>query len=189
MQRDKQALNTGKRYKKPSERAARFVLGIFEWLRDIFHSPMTTLPSGQVVQHSGQELTAGESIRYPCILLVEDNPVNAEQFVGAIKSYYLYGSVSIFVAYRYGAAVTYFENENINLVIMDADLDDDEGDGSMLTQKFLGERPEITILANSSNKLSNLKLTGFGAIETLGKSPVKLHSWLLLNDPTGNRGC
>ena len=73
-------------------------------------------------------------------------------------------------------------------MIMDADLDDEDGDGTILTRKFLGERPDITILANSSSKISNLKLTGLGAIETLGKSTKKLKGWLTRYDPTGTTG-
>jgi len=71
---------------------------------------------------------------------------------------------------------------------MDADLDDEDGDGSVLIQKFLGEQPEIPILANSSRRISNLKLTGLGAVETLNKSREKLTNWLLLHDPAGATG-
>ena len=48
-----------------------------------------------------------------------------------------------------------------------------------------GCRPEITVLANSSSRVSNLKLTGLGALDTLGKSTVKLICWLQQNDPAG----
>jgi len=68
---------------------------------------------------------------------------------------------------------------------MDADLDDEDGDGAILSKQFLSQKPYLTILANSSSKISNLKLTGFGAIETLEKNPEKLKSWLLLHDPVG----
>jgi hypothetical protein len=84
--------------------------------------------------------------------------------------------------------LTFFVNEDVNLVIMDADLDDDDGDGAMLTQNFLKERPDLKILANSSSRISNLKLTGLGALEILGKQPEKLKMWLLTNDPTGSAG-
>lgn len=182
-------LNSPRReYRKPSERAARFILGIFNWLRDIFHSTTTTLPPGQVLDHSGQDPAVGKKIRFPHILLVEDNPITAQEFIEAVKDYYLFGSIRIFVAYTYAAAITYFDNEDINLVIMDADLDDEDGDGVDLTRKFIGERPEMIILANSSRKISNLKLTGCGASETLGKNTARLKSWFLLNDPVGKRG-
>ena len=177
--------NTGFKSQKPSERTARFILGILSWFRDIFKSTTINIPRGQVFQHQGDYLAAGKALRYPRILLVEDNPHTAQEFIKTIQNYYIFGSVKIFVAYAYDAAVTFFHNEDLDLVIMDADLDDEDGDGATLTQKFLGERPEMKILANSSSRISNLKLTGFGAIDTLGKSTEKLKIWLLANDPTG----
>lgn len=180
--------NIGRKNKRPSERTALFVLGIAGWIKDIFTSSATVIPRGQVFQHQGNYLSAGKEIRYPRILLVEDNPHIAQEFIEAIKNYYVYGSVKILVAYAYDAAVTFFDNEEIILVIMDADLDDKDGDGAALTRKFMGERHETIILANSSSRISSMKLTGFGACESLDKSPEKLKNWLLLNDPTGSTG-
>jgi CheY-like chemotaxis protein len=180
--------STGRKYQRPSERTARFILGVLSWIKDIFTSSTTIIPRGQMVQHEGEYLSAGKEIRYPLILLVEDNPHIAQEFTDAIKKYYLFGTVRIHVAYAYDAAVTFFDNEEVNLVIMDADLDDADGDGATLTRKFLRERPEMSILANSSSRISNLKLTGFGAIASLEKSTEKLKDWLLLNDPRGATG-
>jgi len=177
-----------RKYQRPSERTARFILGIFDWFRDIFASSTTIIPHGQVFQHQGHYLAAGKEIRYPHILLVEDNPDIASKFIAAIKNYYVFGSVKIFAAYAFDAALTFFTNEDISLVIMDADLEDDSGDGAYLTQKFLATCPEVIILANSSSRISNLKLTGYGAREALGKRIEKLKSWLLTNDPTGAEG-
>jgi CheY-like chemotaxis protein len=183
-----QLTSTGSKYQRPSERTARFILGIFGWIKDIFTSTTTTIPRGQVFQHQGDYLSTEKVIHFPQILLVEDNPNTAQDFVEAIKKYYVFGSVKILVAYAYDAAVTFFDNENINLVIMDADLDDEDGDGATLTQKFIVARPETTILANSSSRISNLKLTGLGAIGSLGKSTEKFKNWLLINDPAGRNG-
>jgi len=177
--------NNNQKYKKPSEKTAQFILGIFGWIKHIFGSSSTIIPRGLAVQHHGRELLPGKVLQYPSILLVEDDSNIASDFVAAIKRYYISGSIMIYVAHVYDAAVTFFENEDVDLVIMDADLDDVEGDGAILTQKFLSQKPSLTILANSSSKISNLKLTGFGAIETLGKNPEKLKSWLLLHDPAG----
>ncbi len=176
---------TDRKYRKPSERTAQFILGIWDWFHDIFTSTSTVVPHGYVTQHTGDHLPAGSVLQYPNILLVEDNPHTAEDFIAAIKSFYVFGSVNIFVAHTFVSAVTFFDNEEINLVIMDADLDDEDGDGSVLIQKFLGEQPKIPILANSSRRISNLKLTGLGAIEILNKSREKLTNWLLLHDPAG----
>jgi len=176
---------TLRKYQKPSERAAGFILNIFGWIRYIVGSTTTVIPRGHAVQHLGSELVSGKSLRFQKILLVEDDTNAAGDFIEAIKSYYVCGSVIIFVAHTYDAAVIYFENEDINLVIMDADLDDEDGDGATLTRQFLKQKPDLTILANSSSKISNLKLTGSGAKEILGKSPEKLKNWLLLHDPAG----
>lgn len=175
------------KYKPPSERTALFVLGIVGWFRNIVGNA-TTLPSGQAYKHTGKELPPGKVLRYPSILLVEDNPVNAASFIDIIRNYYVYGTVQILVAHTYESAVTFFENEEVALVIMDDDLDDDHGDGANLTRKFLSERPEITILANSSSRISNLKLKGFGARETIGKNPERMMNWLQFHDSTGQNG-
>jgi len=180
--------NSGRKHQKPSERTARFILGLLGWIRSIFTSTSTIIPRGQMFHHEGDFLSAGQEIRYPHILLIEDNPIMAQNFIKAINDYYVFGSVKILVAYAYDAAVTFFDNEEVNLVIMDADLDDADGDGATLTRKFLRERPEMSILANSSSRISNLKLTGFGAIASLEKSTEKLKDWLLLNDPRGATG-
>lgn len=176
---------TGRKYQRPGERAALFILGVSGWIKDLFASSTTIIPRGQVIQHHGDYLSAGKEVRYPRILLVEDNPNLAREFIDAIKNYYVYGSVILLVAYAYDAAVTFFDNEDINLVIMDADLDDKDGDGAKLIRKFLGEKPEIVILANSSSRISSMKLTGFGAVASLDKSTAKLKEWLRLHDPTG----
>jgi CheY-like chemotaxis protein len=180
--------DNSRKYTRPSERTTLFILGIVDFIKGIFASSATVIPRGRVFQHQGNYLSAGKEIRYPRILLVEDNPDIAQDFIEVIKNYYVFGSVKILVAYAYDAAVTFFDNEDINLVIMDADLDDQEGDGAGLIRKFLGERPETPILANSSSRISNMKLTGFGAIGSLEKSTEKFKGWLLLNDPAGTTG-
>ena len=177
-----------RKYTRPSERTALFILGIVGFIKGIFASSAIVMPRGRVFQHQGNYLSAGKELRYPRILLVEDNPDIAQDFIEVIKNYYVFGSVKILIAYAYDAAVTFFDNEDINLVIMDADLDDQEGDGASLIRKFLGERPETPILANSSSRISNMKLTGFGAIGSLEKSTEKFKGWLLLNDPAGTTG-
>lgn len=180
--------NEDRKYKKPSERVAKFVLAIAGFFKDMFTAPTAVIPRGRVFQHEGQVLLENKKLHYPHILLVEDNPARADEFLEMIKKYYVFGSVKIFIAHAYDAAVTFFTNEDIDLVIMDVDLDDEDGDGANLTQKFLIEKPDLTILANSSKRISNLKLTGLGAIESLGKKTEKLREWLSQNDPVGFKG-
>jgi CheY-like chemotaxis protein len=180
--------NEDRKYNRPSERAAKFILGIAGFFKDIFTAPTAVLPQGRAFHHAGRVLPAGKRVHFPHILLVEDNPSRAEEFIEIIKDYYVFGSVNIFIAHTYDSAITFFTNEDIDLVIMDVDLDDDEGDGAILTQKFLTEQPDLVILANSSKRISNMKLKGLGAIESLGKKTEKLKIWLLNNDPVGSEG-
>ncbi len=180
--------DSSQNYRRPSERTARFILGVTSWFRGIFTSTTTTSPRGQVFQHRGDSLPPGRELRYRHILLVEDNFDVAREFVNAINSYYAYGAVRIFAAYAYDAAVSFFDNEYIDLVIMDLDLDDEDGDGLLLTSRFLAKRPELTILANSSSVISNRKLTGSGAAGVLEKKTEKLGGWLLEHDPVGAAG-
>ena len=180
--------NSKQKYQKPSERLARFILGIFGWFKYIVGSTGTVMPRGHAIPHHGRELPPGKSLQFSSILLVEDDPNIARDFIEVIKKYYVCGSLMIFVAHTYDAAVTFFENEEVKLVIMDADLDDEDGDGASLTRQFLDQKPYLVILANSSSKISNHKLTGFGATETLGKNPERLKKWFLLHDPAGS-GC
>jgi len=180
-------LSKGKKhcYRKPSERAAGVVLSIFAWLKCILGSTSSVIPRGWTSEHRGRELPPGKTLRYPSILLVEDNPHAAEDFLVAIKGYYVYGSVMIFIAHAYDAALTFFDEEDIGLVIMDSDLDDDDGDGADLIRRFLNLKPHLPILANSSSKLSNLKLTNLGAVGIIGKNCEKLAEWLRMHDPAG----
>ena len=184
----KPAADSTANYRRPSERAARFVLGVTGWVRDIFTSTTITTPRGQVFQHRGNPLPPGRELRFHNILLVEDNPDVSREFVDTINRYYAFGSVRIFAAYAFDAAVSFFDNEDIDLVIMDLDLDDEDGDGLSLTGRFLSQRPDLTILANSSSMISNRKLTGAGATGVLEKKKEKLAGWLLENDPGGGAG-
>ena len=178
--------NSKRKYQKPSERAALFILSIFGWVKYIIGSRSAVMPRGHAVKHHGRELPPGKSLQFSSILLVEDDPNIAMDFIAVIKQYYVCGSIMIFVAHAYDAAVTFFENEEVKLVIMDADLDDEDGDGVSLTRQFLAQKPYLVILANSSSKISNHKLTGFGAMETLGKNPERLKKWFLQHDPAGS---
>ena len=178
--------NINRKYQRPGERAAGFILSIFGWIKYIVGSTSTIIPRGHAVQHHGEVMLPGESLQYQSILLVEDDVNIARDFIEVIKNYYVCGSIMIYVAHAYDAAVTFFENEDVNLVIMDADLDDEDGNGATLTREFLNQKPNLVILANSSSKILNHKLAGFGALETLGKNPEKLKSWLLLHDPAGS---
>ena len=173
------------RQMRPNEKTVRFLVKIVDWIKYIVSSTGSDRPRGQVIELRGRKLPPGRQLSFANILLVEDNPDIAADFIEILKQYYQSGEVLLLVAYGFDAAVSFFNTKPINLVIMDADLDDVQGDGVELTRQFCEQKPGITILANSSSTLSNMKLTGFGAQKVLGKDPKRLRLWLQENDPFG----
>lgn len=183
--RDYRIPSDNTRRMRPNERIVRFLVRIVDWFKEIVSSTGASRPQGQVMELHGRKLLAGKKIRFAKILLVEDNPNVAKDFIETLKQYYIFGDVILHVAYGYEAALSFFSTAAIDLVIMDADLDDEQGDGVELTQCFIDQKQDVTILANSSSALSNMKLTGAGATEVLGKDPKRLRLWLQTNDPFG----
>jgi len=175
----------GNRSMRPNERTVRFLVRIVDWIKGIVSSTGNARPRGQVIELRGRKLPPGKEIRFAKILLVEDNPDIGANFIETLRQFYVFGDVALFVAYGFDAAVSFFSTTDVGLVIMDADLDDEEGDGVELTRRFFGQKQDVTILANSSSALSNMKLTGFGAVGVLGKDPKRLRLWLQKNDPFG----
>jgi hypothetical protein len=170
---------------RPNEITVRFLVRIVDWIKSIVSSTGTARPKGQVIELRGRKLPSGREIRFENIMLVEDNPDIAADFIATIRQFYVFGDVEIHVAYGFDTAGSFFMTKDMSLVIIDADLDDEEGDGVELTRRFCEQKQDITILANSSSALSNMKLTGFGAAEVLGKDPKRLRLWLQKNDPFG----
>ena len=176
--------STGRRM-RPNEITVRFMVRIVDWIKDIVFSTGSVRPRGQVIELRGRNLPPGSDIRFAKILLVEDNPDIAADFIETLRQFYVFGDVVIHVAYGFETAGSFFSTEDIRLVIMDADLDDEEGDGVELTRRFCEQKQDVTVLANSSSAISNMKLSGFGAVEVLGKDPKRLRLWLQTNDPFG----
>jgi CheY-like chemotaxis protein len=174
-----------RRRMRPNEITVRFLVKIIDWIKGIVSSTGTVRPKGQVIELRGRKLPSGREIRFLNILLVEDNPDIAADFIATIRQFYVFGDVEIHVAYGFDTAGSFFRTKDMSLVIMDADLADEEGDGVELTRRFCEQKQDITILANSSSALSNMKLTGFGAAEVLGKDRKRLRLWLQTNDPFG----
>ena len=169
----------------PGERAARALLSSVGWMKACLSSFRIKHPEGRIIRHGGRSLPAGVMIRFTRILIVEDDPQTAQTFADAIRQFYLYGDVSIFLAYGFNAAVSFFKNEDIKLVIMDSELNDEAGDGILLTRKFVTEKPDTVILANSSSKISNLRMESHGAADSIGKNQAQLHAWLDEHDGAG----
>ena len=175
---------TGRRM-RPNEITVRFLVRIVDWIKDIVFSTGSVRPRGQVIEFRGRNLPPGSDIRFAKILLVEDNPDIAADFIETLRQFYVFGDVVVHVAYGFETAGSFFRTEDIGLVIMDADLDDEEGDGVELTRRFCEQKQDVTVLANSSSAISNMKLSGFGAVDVLGKDPKRLRLWLQTNDPFG----
>ena len=176
--------STGRRM-RPNEITVRFLVRIVDWIKDIVFSTGSVRPRGQVIELRGRNLPPGSDIRFAKILLVEDNPDIAADFIETLRQFYVFGDVVVHVAYGFETAGSFFSTEDIRLVIMDADLDDEQGDGVELTRRFCEQKQGVTVLANSSSTISNMKLSGFGAVEVLGKDPKRLRLWLQTNDPFG----
>ena len=174
-----------RRRMRPNEVTVHFLVRIVDWIKDIVLSTGGARPRGQVIELRGRKHPSGRDIRFANILLVEDNPDIGADFVETLRQFYVFGDVVVHVAYGFETALSFFSTEEISLVIMDADLDDEEGDGVELTRRFCEQKQDVTVLANSSSAISNMKLTGFGAAEVLGKDPKRLRLWLQTNDPFG----
>jgi DNA-binding NarL/FixJ family response regulator len=74
-----------------------------------------------------------------------------------------------------------FTQYDINLVILDLDLDDCQGDGAILLRDFRLRKPGITVLANSSEQKYNDILLKGGAKVALAKDTSMLRRWLTDN--------
>jgi DNA-binding NtrC family response regulator len=122
------------------------------------------------------------------ILVVEDNVQSARSTVDTIKNYYAFGVASVYLATCFRTALSFYSEKDIQLVIMDSDLHDEQGDGIVLTKKFIAQNPRVVILANSSSRMANMKMESRGARESISKNLANLRSWLQANDPAGSRG-
>jgi CheY-like chemotaxis protein len=167
------------------ERAAKALLTVFDWGRDVLFTFRGVRPTAKVIAHRGLALPDTLQLRFPKILLVEDDAQAAQFFIDVIRDHYKFGQVTIFFASCFTTAWSFFTSENIQLVILDADLNDESGDGIVLTEKFICQRPGIIILANSSSKTANARMLSCGAHESINKSFAQLQSWLTANDPAG----
>ena len=173
----------------PSERVAKFILSFCKGVKTFFEMIVYSSgarPQGRIVRHRGKALPPGRNLRFPGIMVVDDNMNIASDMANAARRHYTHGKVDIYLAYGLDTAMAYFQRENIGLVIMDNDLDDDRGDGVFLTAKFKAAKPGLTILANSSSTVSNNKLIDAGAREEpLNKNWKRLSRGLENNDPMG----
>jgi CheY-like chemotaxis protein len=170
------------------ERAAKAILAAIDSVKELLASFRRARPGAEVIRHHGKALVSADRLRFVRLLVVEDNVQTARFIVDAIKQYYTFGEISIYLATCYRTALSFFAEEDIQLVIMDSDLHDEHGDGLVLTKKFIAQKPGVVILANSSSRMANMKMESCGASASISKNEAKLHSWLLTNDPVGSGG-
>lgn len=170
------------------ERAAKVVLAVINSVRDLLASFKKARPGAEVIHHKGRTLKSAGNVRFTRIMLVEDNVQTAKAIIDMLKHYYAFGDVTIYFATCFQSALAFFGHEDIQMVIMDSDLHDDHGDGFVLTERFVAEKPGIIILANSSSRMANNRMVSSGARAGIGKSHEKLWAWLLANDRAGTDG-
>lgn len=170
------------------DRAAHMILALTGWVKDLLASFKVARPGAQVIHHRGRALVSAGNVRFARILLVEDNVQTGTSIIATLKHFYTFGDVTIYFATCFQSALAFFVHEDIQMVIMDSDLHDEQGDGFVLTERFIVQKPGVTILANSSNRKANMKMVSGGARASIGKSNEKLQSWLLANDRAGNDG-
>lgn len=135
-----------------------------------------------IIEHRGLALAEGKSVRYRHILIVDDHPGYAIDFVKAIQNYYTAGAVTMVIALNFSAATSLFPEYAFDLVLMDKDLRDERGSGVELTRDFRLQRPELVILATSSDEQFNQELIDAGVTAVIGKNPRQLRSWLWTHD-------
>jgi CheY-like chemotaxis protein len=172
----------------PGERAVKAVLAVIDSFKALLASFRTARLTAQVIHHRGSPLTSTDRLAFTRILVVEDNVQTALAIVDTIKQCYAFGRVSIYLATCFRTALSFFGDEDIQLVIMDSDLHDEQGDGVGLTKEFIAQKPEVIILANSSSRMANMKMETCGARESISKNVANLRSWLQDNDPAGSSG-
>ncbi len=121
------------------------------------------------------------SAKFDHILIVEDIPRYAQASLDTIRQCYKDTDVTVYLSHTFAAALKAFQQYDINLVILDLDLDDYEGDGEMLLNNFRSQKTGITVLANSSEPRYNEILLAGGAAAVLSKDVRKLQKWLTDN--------
>lgn len=138
-------------------------------------------PATEVVTLTGNSPSPRRLPRYNQILIVDDIPRYAQASLDALRQFYNNFDLTVFLTYTFADALAAFQQYDINLVILDLDLDDFQGDGENLLKEFLARKPDITVLANSSEQRYNDILLQAGAKAILAKDVAKLNQWLANN--------
>jgi len=135
-------------------------------------------PASHTVYLKGEPSAGGRIPRFDQVLIVDDIPHYAQNSLETLRQFYADADLTVHITHTYAEALTTFQQNDIKLVILDLDLDDLQGDGAALLEVFRSQRPEITVLANSSKRQSNGRLLKGGAKAALAKDVRKLRRWL-----------
>jgi len=159
-------------------------MGIFDKISEYFGgmagSLERELPPGRS-EVVGNPAHTRLKMKFKDVLIVDDIETHAEAALRAFKDFYTQGFITVHIAHSPLQAREAFAAHDIKLVILDADLADDSGDGESLLREFLGGKPGLVVLANSSQARYNDRLIAAGAKAALGKDPARLAAWLREN--------
>ena len=159
-----------------------FLLKIKESFSDWLNSLYGEGPGFQVFCHPvltpGQEWKA----KFDTILIVEDLPRYIAEMHNILENHYADAKITVGIASCHSTALEIFKEYNFSLAILDFDLQDAEGDGLDLLEKFLLEKPNLPVLANSGKPKSNKQLMKHGALYITAKKKEQLSAWLKAND-------
>lgn len=160
-----------------------FVLNaIYKFLSGLTASLHHTPPKSQIVRIKGTMPPDGSHPpKFDQILLVDDIPRNTQASLDTIRKRYEDNELTVHITHTFAEALAAFNLYDIKLVILDLDLNDSQGDGATLQKEFREKKPEIIVLANSSEQKYNDILVKGGANAVLAKDARKLKRWLAKN--------
>jgi DNA-binding response OmpR family regulator len=138
-------------------------------------------PAGRTVRLQGEPSAAGPPPKFDQILIVDDIPRYAQRSLETISQFYENAELTVHITHTFAEAKATFTQHDIDLVILDQDLNDFQGDGAILLQDFQSQKPGITVLANSSEQKYNKILLRGGAKVALAKDARALRRWLAVN--------
>lgn len=143
----------------------------------LHHAP----PKSQIVRISSATHPPGKTPKFDHILLVDDIARNTQTALETIRQFYRDCDLTVHITHTFNEALAAFNVFDIKLIILDLDLDDHQGDGAILLRKFRDRKPDVIVLANSSEQKYNDILVKGGANAVLAKDTRKLRRWLTKN--------
>lgn len=132
----------------------------------------------QTIQLKGKHNPGRQTAKFDHILVVDDVPSYAQASLEVLRRFYADVDLTVHISHSFASALAAFQQFDIKLVILDLDLDDAQGDGDVLLERFRLLKPAIVVLANSSERKYNEILLQGGAVAALNKDVACLQQWL-----------